>query len=56
MLPQHWRQRVKEAREIMQRLLKQSQQLTDRADVLMREAEAALAQLNETRRRWRDQP
>jgi len=55
MLPQHLRQRVKEAREIMQRLLKQSQQLSDRADVLIREAEAALAKLNETRLRWRDQ-
>ena len=58
MLPQHLRERVKEAREITQRLLKERQQLTDRADVLRREAQAARADLNETRRqalRRRDQ-
>jgi len=51
MLPEQLRERVKDAREITQRLLKRSQHLSDRADVLMQEVEAALAELNETRRR-----
>ena len=58
MLPQHLRQRVQEARETTQRLLKQGHQLLDRSAVLVREIEAALAELNETRdraRRQRDQ-
>jgi hypothetical protein len=40
---------VRNAREIAQRLLQLSHQLSDCADVLTRRAEAALAKLNETR-------
>jgi len=59
MLPEPLRQRVKLAREVTQRLIKRSYQLSERADVLMREVEAALDALNETReraRRNRDEP
>src|SRR5215470_8245129 len=59
MLPEQLRQRVKEAREVTLRLIKRSYQLSDRTDVLMREVEAALDALNETRaraRRNRDKP
>ena len=52
-LPEQLRQRVREAREVAQRLLKQSHQLVDRADVLMRELDAAWRDLDETRRRAR---
>jgi hypothetical protein len=42
MLPAAVRQRAREAREAAQRFVKQSRELADRADVLMRELEAAL--------------
>jgi len=48
MLPEQLRRRVKAAREITQRLLKRSYQLSERADVLLREVEAALDALHET--------
>jgi len=50
-LPAEIRQRAQEARHAACRLVKESQQLTDRADVLMREAEAAVAALRETMQR-----
>jgi len=53
MLPEELRRRVKQAREVTQRLIKRSYDLSDRADVLMREVEAALDALNETRERAR---
>jgi hypothetical protein len=53
MLPEQLLRRVKVAREVTQRLIKRGYQLSDRADVLMREVEAALAELNETRARAR---
>jgi len=48
-VPDELRRRVRNAREIAQRLLQLSHQLSDCADVLTCEAEAALAKLNETR-------
>ena len=51
MLPEQLRQRVKEAREVTLRLIERSYQLSDRTDVLIREVEAALDALNETRER-----
>jgi len=42
MLPGEVRRRAREARAAAQRLVKNSHQLSDRADVLMREAEAGL--------------
>jgi hypothetical protein len=42
MLPVEVRLRAQAVRDAAQRLVKESQQLTDRADVLIREAEAAL--------------
>jgi len=54
-LPEQLRRRVKAAREITQRLLKRSYQLSDRADVLMREVEAALDALHETQDRQNPQ-
>src|SRR5215510_10094662 len=51
MLPQQLRRRVKAAREVTQRLIKRSYQLSERADVLMREVEAALDALHETQDR-----
>src|SRR5262249_10996649 len=53
MLPEPLRRRVEMAREVTQRLIKRSYQLSERADVLMREVEAALDELNETRKRSR---
>ena len=50
-LPVEIRQRAEEVRDAARRLVKESQQLTDRADVLMREAEAAVAALRETMQR-----
>ena len=47
MLPSTVRQRAREAREAAQRLVKQSRELGDRADVLMRELEVALRTLRE---------
>jgi ribosomal protein S16 len=51
MLPEQLRQRVKLAREVTQRLIKRGYQLSERADVLMREVEAALDALHETQDR-----
>jgi hypothetical protein len=45
------RQRAKEARDAARRLVKESRQSRDRADVLMREAEAAIAAFRATMRR-----
>ena len=45
MLPATVRRRAQETREATQRLVKQSNQLCDRADVLMREAEALREEL-----------
>src|SRR5215467_13970067 len=59
MLPEELRRREKEAREVTQRLIKRGYALSDRTDMLMREVEAALDALNETRkdaRRNRDEP
>ncbi|HZM28199.1 MAG TPA: hypothetical protein VFB89_12695 [Gemmatimonadales bacterium] len=42
MLPSEIRLRVQSVREAAQRLVKETQQLSDRSDVLIREAEAAL--------------
>ncbi|PYN87603.1 MAG: hypothetical protein DMD87_12985 [Candidatus Rokuibacteriota bacterium] len=50
-VPKEVRRRAEEAREAARKLVKQSHQLSDRADVLMREAEAAIAALRETMRR-----
>lgn len=47
LLPAEVRRRAREARAAAQRLVKQSHELSDRADVLMREAEAALAALRD---------
>ena len=47
-LPEEVRRRAREVRDIARRLVKDSQQSSDRADVLMREAEAATAALRET--------
>jgi len=52
-IPEELRQRVRGKREAAQKLLKQSRQLVDRADILMREIEAARADLNATRQRAR---
>jgi predicted RNA-binding Zn-ribbon protein involved in translation (DUF1610 family) len=48
------RQRAREARDAARKLVKKSVQTRDRADVLMREAEAAIAALRETM--WRELP
>ena len=48
MLPAEMRQRAREARDAARRLVKHSGELQDNADVLMREAEAAVAALRET--------
>ena len=52
-IPEQLRQRVRAAREATQKLLKRSRELSDRADVLRREIEAARAELNATRERAR---
>jgi len=52
-LPEQLRQRVRNAREVGQRLLKRSHQLVDRADVLKRELDATWRELGETRMRTR---
>jgi hypothetical protein len=56
MLPAEVRQRAREARDAARRLVKYGSELRDHADVLMREAEAAVAALRETMQRtaWRD--
>jgi hypothetical protein len=48
MLPEEVRLRAREARDAARKLVKQSAESRDRADVLMREAEAATAALRET--------
>jgi hypothetical protein len=48
MLPEEVRRRAREARDAAGKLIKQA---ADRADSLMREAEAAIAALRETMRR-----
>src|SRR5262249_2635345 len=50
MLPAEVRRRAQEARDAARHLVKQSQQLRDNADVLIREAEAALHALRATLR------
>jgi hypothetical protein len=45
MLPEEVRRRAQETRAVAQKLVKESGQLQDRADVLMREAEVAVAAL-----------
>jgi len=56
MLPEEIRRRAQEAREAARKLVKDSAQLRDRAEVLMADAEAAIAALRETMQRtiWRD--
>src|SRR4029450_11330489 len=51
MLPAEVRRRAQPAREAARSLVKQSGQLNDRADVLLREAEAALYALRDTMRK-----
>jgi len=51
MLPAEIRQQAQEVRDAARRLVKESHQPTDRADILMREAEAAVAALRETMQR-----
>ena len=51
MLPEEVRRRARAAREAAQRLVKRSNELAHRADVLMREAEAAIAALRDTLRK-----
>jgi len=50
MVPEEVRRRARAAREAAETLIKRSHELADRADVLMREAEATLAELRDTRR------
>jgi hypothetical protein len=50
MLPAEVRRRAQAAREAARSLVKQSGQLNDRVDVLLREAEAALYALRDTMR------
>jgi len=56
MLPDEIRLRAQEAREAARRAAKDSAQLRDQGDALIREAEAAIAALRETMRLtvWRD--
>jgi galactokinase len=51
MVPEEVRRRAREARDAARKLVKQTHQLSDVADVLMREAEAAITALRETMRR-----
>jgi hypothetical protein len=50
-LPEEVRARAREVRDAARRLVKEGEQLRHISDVLMREAEAALAALRETMRR-----
>ena len=50
-LPAQVRERAAAARDAARRLVKKSRELSDQADVLIREAEAATAALRETMRR-----
>jgi hypothetical protein len=51
MLPEEVRLRAQEARDAARRLVKDSGQVRDQADVLMREAEATIAALRATMQR-----
>ena len=51
LLPEHVRRVARAARDTARILVKESRQLQDNADVLMREAEAAVAALRETVRK-----
>jgi hypothetical protein len=51
-LPDEIRRRAEDARRTARRLIKDNRQLADRADVLMREAEAAIAAFRETMTRF----
>ena len=55
-LPGEVRRRAQEVRDAARKLVKQGIELTDRADVLIREAEAAIAALRETVRRLERRP
>jgi len=55
-LPGEVRRRAQEVRDAARKLVKQGIELTDRADVLIREAEAAIAALRETVRRIARRP
>jgi len=48
MLPAELREQAQQVRDAARRLVKESHQLSDRAEVLMRETEAAVAALRET--------
>jgi hypothetical protein len=50
LVPSDVRKRAREARETAARLVKQSHELSDRADVLIREAEVAISKLREAMR------
>jgi hypothetical protein len=52
MLPAEVRRRAQAARDAARSLVKQSLQLGDRADVLIREAEAVVQELRQTIRQW----
>jgi hypothetical protein len=52
-VPKDVRARAADAREPARRLVKEAAELSDRADVLMREAEAATAALRATMRKSR---
>ena len=56
MLPEEVRRRAQGVRDVARRLVKQSHQLSDRADVLTYEAEAAMAALRETMQRLAKAP
>jgi len=51
MLPEEVRRRARATREAARRLVKESRQIADRADVLIREAEVTVAALRQTWRR-----
>jgi hypothetical protein len=51
-LPDEIRRRAEDARRTARRLIKDNRQLADGADVLMREAEAAIAAFRETMTRF----
>lgn len=55
LLPGEVRWRAREARAAAQQAVKHSHELSDRADVLMREAEAAIAALRKTMQRAADE-
>jgi len=51
MLPAEVREQAQRVRDAARRLVKESQQLSDRAEVLTREADGAIAALRETMQR-----